>query len=209
MSSNFLVIANTGFDYGDPNISMYSFWDISEDTMKFHHSAVALTTDESSVLRLRGSEDLLVIDNLLVIMASPAKENTFPFDLNCLDQNMLIFYNIKEKKIIGKQKCKKGYQRYVTGIVKESGGQRLISYNNTLLAICPEVKQPPSNIDDLRSWNINHGRQIFRFFNLDTIEQEMVPFAEYTLEYSNVNEIYSYMARDQKGPNIIHVIFKE
>merc|ERR1719228_1141391 len=89
-------------------------------------------------------------------------------------------------------------------ILKEGGGSRLLVWKNLLLAVCPEVRQEYYTTEPEAQPSC-----VLRVFNLSQIEakEEGVVNLEsvwsYVVDEVRLKQPSSYMASDQKGPNVV------
>ena len=126
---------------------------------------------------------------------------------------MINVFNIDTKKIVAKYCLKDGFLRYLSSILKDGGGKKLLYWNNILVAVCPEVEK---NF----YVNRNHSaetRLVLKFFDLSLLWSKgndddvlnLEPFGEYVLQNVDLRKPLGYIASDQKGPNIILAFSKK
>lgn len=188
--------------------SSLSVWRISGD---ISHS-YSLSSQDLSNAWLACSEDLLVVGDTLVMMATAAQPSNFFNEGSPQNSDLIHFYNLQKKTLAGKFSLTDGYVRFLPQILKDGGGSKLLHWKGTVLAVCPEIHSSYYQISPEHA-----GRIVLRFFDLDVLnvgdgvtdEKQSLQVGEFLVKDVALKQPYSYMASDQKGPNIVLAFSKQ
>ena len=190
--------------------SSLSVWRISAGDISHSYS---LCSQDLSDAWLACSEDLLVVGDRLVLMATAAQPSNFFNEASPESSDLIHFYNLQKKTLVGKFSLTDGYVRFLPQILKDGGGSKLLHWKGTVLAVCPEIQSSYyQNSPELQ------GRIVLRFFGLHGFdadndgvsdEKQSLQIGEFLVKDVALKQPYSYMASDQKGPNIVLAFSKQ
>ena len=210
LSEEYLVLVLTSCTTFTSSLSV---WRISGDDISHSYS---LSSQELSNAWLACSEDLLVVGDTLVLMATAAQPSNFFNEGSPQNSDLIHFYNLQKKTLAGRFSLTDGYVRFLPQILKDGGGSKLLHWKGTVLAVCPEIHSSYyQNSPELA------GRIVLRFFDLDVLtdgdgvtgvssdEKQSLQVGEFVVKDVALKQPYSYMASDQKGPNIVVAFSKQ
>lgn len=174
-----------------------------------HHSS---PNSELANLWLACSEDILVHKNYLILMATKAEPSNFFNEAKPCNSDLLYIYDLKKRTdevdhgfLVAKYTLKSAV-RFLPLILKEGGGSKLMVWGNLLLAVCPETSEEYYKYEPDTEPSL-----VIRCFDLTSIMagdmdsgvQQLELVAEHRLQGVRMKQPYSYIASDQKGPNIV------
>jgi len=194
-------------------LSHLTVWDVSTTT-SYSYSVNHHTAPNSDLVNLwlACSEDLLVHQNVLILMATKAEPSNFFNEARPCNSDMIHIYNLhngtndgRHPNFLVAKYTLKSAVRFLPLILKDGGGRKLLVWGNLLLAICPEVSETY-----YRHEPDTEPELVLRFFDLSSVllgsaseVQQLQLVAEYKMEGVRLKQPYSYIACDQKGPNIV------
>lgn len=174
-----------------------------------HHSS---PNSELANLWLACSEDILVHKHYLILMATKAEPSNFFNEAKPCNSDLLYIYDLKKRTdevdhgfLVAKYTLKSAV-RFLPLILKEGGGSKLMVWGNLLLAVCPETSEEYYKYEPDTEPSL-----VIRCFDLTSIMagdmdsgvQQLELVAEHRLQGVRMKQPYSYIASDQKGPNIV------
>ena len=188
--------------------SSLSVWRISNEEISHSYS---LSSEDLSDAWLACSEDLLVVGDTLVMMATAAQPSNYFNEGSPENSDLIYFYNLDKKILADRFSLTEGNVRFLPQILKDGGGSKLLHWKGTVLAVCPEIHSSYyQNSPELT------GRIVLRFFDLHGLndgdgvsEEKKIPVGEFVVKDAVLKQPYSYMASDQKGPNIVLAFSKQ
>ena len=123
--------------------SSFSVWSLRDNDVVFQYSLSPLCSPNSSLpqLWLACSEDVLVVDHLLILLASPAKTSPFYNEASPLNSDLLTVFDLDRRRTIARYRLQAGFVRFLPIILKDGGGSKILHWNGLLVAVCPEVNQ--------------------------------------------------------------------
>jgi len=210
----FVLIVSSSKSY----FSHLTVWNIQSSTsFAYTVNQNNFPNSEMSNLWLACSEDLLVHNNLLILMATKAEPSSFFNEAKPCNSDLIHVFDLQNGRedssnfLVSKYTTPQSSVRFMPLYLKDGGGSKLLVWGNILLAVCPEVssdyyRREPDIEPDL----------VLRFFDLsremtggtsDVEQLEMV--AQQRLEGVQLKQPYSYFACDQKGPNIVLAFSKQ
>jgi len=189
----FVLILSSSTSYK----SHAAVWRLSED-ITYSYS---LSSKDLGNIWLACSEDILLVGDTLVLMASQAQPSNFFNEGSPNNSDLIHFYNLKSKSLVGRFSLTENYVRFLPLILKDGGGSKLFHWKGTILAVCPEIEN-----SYYQSSPELGGRIVLRFFDLNLLNQQEnkpLQIGEYLVQDVALKQPYSFMASDQKGPNIV------
>ena len=189
--------------------SNLSVWRLSGQDISHSYS---VSSQDLRDIWLACSEDLLVVGETLVMMATAAQQSNFFNEGSPQNSDLIHFYNLEKKTLVGRFSLTDGYVRFLPQILKDGGGSKLLHWKGTVLAVCPEIHSSYyQNSPELE------GRIVLRFFDLhrlsdgvsDEKQAQSLQVGEFIVRDVALKQPYSYMASDQKGPNIVLAFSKQ
>ena len=122
--------------------SSFSVWSLREGDVVFQYSLSPLCFPNSPLPQLwvACSEDVLVVDHLLILLASPAKTSPFYNEASPLNCDLITVFDLEKKETIGRYRLQTGFVRFLPIILKDGGGSKILHWNDLLVCVCPEVK---------------------------------------------------------------------
>ena len=123
--------------------SSFSVWSLRGGDVVFQYSLSSLCAPNSPLPQLwvACSEDVLVVDHLLILLASPAKTSPFYNEASPLNCDLLTVFDLDKKRTIARYRLQAGFVRFLPIILKDGGGSKILHWNDLLVVVCPEVKQ--------------------------------------------------------------------
>ena len=198
--------------------SHLTVWNVSK-AVSYSYSIDHNSSPNSELpkLWLACSEDILLHKNLLILMATKAEPSNFFNEARPCNADLLHVYDLNKGTdngddpnfLVAKYTLISAV-RFLPLILKEGGGSKLMAWGNLLLAVCPETseeyyKYEPDTEPDL----------VIRCFDLSSViaggigEQQLEMVAEHRVQGVSMKQPYSYIASDQKGPNIVMSFSKQ
>ena len=210
----FILIVSSSKSYK----SHLSVWNTS-NTISYTYSISQYSAPKSDLpnLWVACSEDVMVYTNLLIIMATQAEPSNFFNEARPSNKDLIHVYDLdkgSEKADVAGFLVAKytlaASVRFLPIILKEGGGSKLMAWGNLLLAVCPETSE-----DYYKYEPDTEPTLVIRCFDLAPVRvdrsgvQEMVLVGEHRLSGVKMKQPYSYIASDQKGPNIVMSFSKQ
>ena len=121
--------------------SSFSVWSLRDSNVVFQYSLSPLCDPPSPLtqLWLACSEDVLVVDHLLILLASPAKTSPFYNEASPLNSDILTVFDLDRRRTIARYRLQAGFVRFLPIILKDGGGSKILHWNGLLVVLCPEV----------------------------------------------------------------------
>ena len=123
--------------------SSFSVWSLQDGDVVFQYSLSPLCSPHSPLpqLWLACSEDVLVVDHLLILVASPAKTSPFYNEASPLNCDLITVFDLDRRRTIAHYRLQTGFVRFLPIILKDGGGSKILHWNGLLVAVCPEVNE--------------------------------------------------------------------
>ena len=146
----FLVIVSNCQTYQ----SSYSVWSLRNGDVVFQYSLAPATSPRSPLpsLWVACSEDVLVVDHLLILLASEAKTSPFYNEASPLNGDLLSIYDLDKRQTVAGYRLEREFVRFMPIILKDGGGMKLLHWDGLLVAVCPEVDKAGNFVNSVKTF---------------------------------------------------------